>query len=117
MSEAAITKFNYGEIRARYRLLGLGSSAVTSSWLLSMSANSFAVSAEMPIAGTSSTTATLRLFVSQTIQPFVTFLTLYLIVRKALVDRRVPKRSPRRDRRDLSRDLAMFEHRPVFPNP
>ena len=75
------------------RLPGSGSpSAATFSWLLSMCANSFAVSAEIPMAGASSTTATARPFVSQTIQPFVTFLTVYLTTRKALAEPSVPRR-------------------------
>jgi len=75
------------------RLPGSGSpSAATFSWLLSMSANSLAVSAEIPMAGASSTTATARPFVSQTIQPFVTFLTVYLTTRKALAGPSVPGR-------------------------
>ena len=75
------------------RFPGSGSpSAATFSWLLSMSANSFAVSAEIPMAGASSTTATARPFVSQTIQPFVTFLTVYLTTRKALAGPSVPGR-------------------------
>ena len=78
------------------RLPGTGSpSAATFSWLLSMSANSLAVSAEIPMAGASSTTATARPFVSQTIQPFVTFLTVYLTTRKALAGPSVPGRGAR----------------------
>ena len=44
-----------------------------------MSANRLAVSAERPIAGISSTIATLVDDVSQTIQPFATFRTVNLI--------------------------------------
>ena len=82
-----------GRGRQPERFPGSGSpSAATFSWLLSMSANSLAVSAEIPMAGASSTTATARPFVSQTIQPFVTFLTVYLTTRKALAEPSVPRR-------------------------
>ena len=47
------------------------------------------------MAGASSTTATARPFVSQTIQPFVTFLTVYLTTRKALAEPSVPGRGAR----------------------
>jgi hypothetical protein len=47
------------------------------------------------MAGASSTTATARPFVSQTIQPFVTFLTVYLTTRKALAGPSVPGRGAR----------------------
>ena len=47
------------------------------------------------MAGASSTTATARPFVSQTIQPFVTFLTVYLTTRKALAEPSVPRRGGR----------------------
>lgn len=57
------------------------------SWLLSMSANRFAVSAESPIAGMSSTLATFIDEVSQTIQPLVTFRIVYLILLKTFGSR------------------------------
>ena len=64
------------------------------SWLLSMSANSFAVSADRPMAGRSSTTATARFSVSHTIQRcFGAFLTEYLIQVKTTARLSVPKPS------------------------
>jgi hypothetical protein len=65
----------------RQHLTGSGEPpSATASWLLSMSAKSFAVSEEIPMAGMSSTTATVRPSVSHTIQRcFGAFRTVYLM--------------------------------------